>query len=95
MRLLGLRYDSAVAQTLFQRVQKIRESSTYQAILDEGRAEAGQRFVLQLGTKSFGPTAATIEAAVRSINDFDRLKRMADRLLDAKATGWDDLLATN
>jgi S-methylmethionine-dependent homocysteine/selenocysteine methylase len=91
----------------------MRESSTYQAILEEGRdegrkeaakqiveasqrfVEAAQQFVLRLGTKSFGPTAATIEEAVRSINDFDRLKRMTDRLFEAKATGWDDLLATN
>jgi predicted transposase YdaD len=97
--LLGLRYDNAVARTLFHGVQKMRESSTYQAILeegrDEGRNEAAQLFVLRLGTKSFGPTAAAIEAAVRSINDFDRLKRMTDRLLDAKATGWEDLLDTN
>jgi predicted transposase YdaD len=37
--LMGLRYDRAVARTLFRGVQRMRESSTYQAILDEGREE--------------------------------------------------------
>lgn len=41
--LLGLRYDKAVARTLFHGVQKMRESSTYQAILDEGRQEGLNR----------------------------------------------------
>ncbi len=37
--LMGLRYDRAVARTLFQGAQRMRESSTYQAILEEGRDE--------------------------------------------------------
>jgi hypothetical protein len=37
--LLGLRYDEAVNRALFAGVQKMRESSTYQAILREGREE--------------------------------------------------------
>ncbi|MDB5313291.1 MAG: hypothetical protein JWO38_7493 [Gemmataceae bacterium] len=35
--LLGLRYDGAVIRSLFQGVQHMRESSTYQLILEEGR----------------------------------------------------------
>ncbi len=101
--LLGLRYDTATARTLFRGVQKMRESSTYQAILDEGRAEGevrgrteeAQRFVLRLGTKQFGPPPAAVEAAMATVTDRDRLERMTDRLLDATATDWDDLLATN
>jgi predicted transposase YdaD len=37
--LMGLRYDRAVARSLFQGAQRMKESSTYQAILDEGRDE--------------------------------------------------------
>lgn len=37
--LLGLRYDDVVAKSLFRGVQTMRESSTYQAILREGRNE--------------------------------------------------------
>jgi predicted transposase YdaD len=52
----------------------MRESSTYQAILEEGRkegrkegqAKAGQRLVLRLGTKTFGPATEKFETAVRS-----------------------------
>jgi hypothetical protein len=38
---------------------------------------------------------ATVGTAVRAITDFERLERMTDRLLDANATGWGFLLATN
>ena len=37
--LLGLRYSSALAAQLFRGVVSMKESSTYQAIVEEGRAE--------------------------------------------------------
>ena len=37
--LLGLRYSPALAHQLFRGVLSMKESSTYQAILEEGRAE--------------------------------------------------------
>lgn len=37
--LMGLRYESAMVQTLLRGVGQMRESTTYQAILEEGKAE--------------------------------------------------------
>lgn len=77
----------------------MKESSTYQAILAEGRAEGeamgraeeARKVLLLLGGKQFGPpdasTRATIEAA-----DLERLERWTERLLDVSS--WDALLAS-
>lgn len=46
--LMGLRYDAEVGQQVLRRVRQMRESTTYQAILEEGREEGEERG-LQLG----------------------------------------------
>lgn len=82
--LLGLRYDKAVAETLFRGVQKMRESSTYQAILDEGRVEGQTRerlralrslqenLIAMLGDR-FGKLDPELETRIRASIDDDRL----------------------
>ncbi|WP_439624829.1 hypothetical protein [Gemmata sp.] len=82
--LLGLRYDKAVARTLFQGVQKMRESSTYQAILDEGRVEGQTRerlralrslqenLIAMLGDR-FGKLDPELESRIRASIEDDRL----------------------
>lgn len=86
--LLGLRYDKAVAESLFRGVQKMRESSTYQAILDEGRVEGrveGQtrerlralrslqdNLIAMLGDR-FGKLDPALEARIRASTEDDRL----------------------
>ncbi|MBA4065089.1 MAG: hypothetical protein C0501_15525 [Isosphaera sp.] len=72
--LLGLRYDKAVARTLFHGVQKMRESSTYQAILEEGAVMANQDAVLALLGERFGAVPPEVEARVRATTDPDRLR---------------------
>jgi hypothetical protein len=78
----------------------MRESVTYQAILEEGRQEgiilgriyAARRILLCLGTKRFGePDAATL-AVIEAIKDVDLLETMVDRFVDGEIHGWDDLL---
>ena len=61
----------------------MRESSTYQAILSEGRAEEARRIVLRQGRQKFGPPEARISAALHRISDVERLERLADRVLSA------------
>jgi hypothetical protein len=82
--LLGLRYDKAVAEALFRGVQKMRESSTYQAILDEGRVEGQTRerlralrslqenLIAMLGDR-FGKLDPELEARIRASIEDDRL----------------------
>ena len=79
--LLGLRYDKEVIRTLFTGVQHMRESSTYQAILEEGWEKgvaAGELRVrradlLDLLRQRFGTVSPEIEARIRAASDPARL----------------------
>ena len=66
----------------------MKESTTYQAILDEGRAEGeakgraegraeGERLLLlRLGRERLGEPAAAVAAAIEAIADAGRIERM-------------------
>jgi predicted transposase YdaD len=99
--LLGLRYSSELSAQLFRGVVSMKESSTYQAIVEEGRAEgiargkaegaiAEAKKVLRLqGEQAFGaPDAATL-AAIERLNDLERLEDLLKRV--RTADGWADL----
>ena len=70
--LMGLRFSEELAFQLLEGVQNMRESTTYQAILREGRRRKGgskenKSSCFAMGTKRFGePDAATI-AAIEAI----------------------------
>jgi hypothetical protein len=70
----------------------MRESTTYQAILDEGREDEARKLLLRQGRRKFGQPEPAVEAALQAIGDLARLERMSERLLDV--TTWDELLAT-
>lgn len=82
----------------------MRESSTYQMILEEGRVEGrvegraegqiieARRLVLGLGTRKFGPPDATMVATLDAIDDLNVLHSLADGLLQMST--WEELLAT-
>jgi predicted transposase YdaD len=94
--LSGLRLDRQQARALFQGVRAMRESDTYQAILDEGREEGRvqglQRALLHLGRKKFGEPDEAARRALLGITDLDRLDRLSERLLDVST--WQELLQT-
>jgi hypothetical protein len=89
--LLGLRHSAEFAGRLLQGVRAMRESSTYQAVLAEGRAEEARRFLLRLGTRRFGPPDARARAAVEALGDPERIEQLGDRLFEVD--GWGELLA--
>jgi hypothetical protein len=76
----------------------MRESSTYQAILQEGRAEglaqgaiAEAKKVLRLqGDEAFGPPDARTASAIERINDLTRLEELLKRVRTAGS--WQDVL---
>lgn len=92
--LLGLRYSPELAALLFRGVMSMRESSTYQAILAEGRGEgaiAEAKKVLRLqGNKIFGTPDRRTVATLERINDLQQLENLLERLPDAES--WQDLL---
>lgn len=90
--LTGLRLSRERALELFEGVRAMRESSTYQYILEEGRTEEARKVVLRLGRKYLGAPRKAIQTAFEGITDLERLERMIDRAADASS--WDDLLQT-
>ena len=72
----------------------MRESVTYQAILNEGRNEGRieelHRTILRLGRERFGEADETIRQSIEAIADIDALEDLSLRLL--KVSSWAELL---
>jgi hypothetical protein len=95
--LMGLRYEQALVQKLLQGVMAMKESVTYQAILEEGRLkgelEEARKVLLLQGRSRFGEPSAEALAAVNGLTDVQKLEELTVRLL--QATTWHDLLGLN
>jgi predicted transposase YdaD len=101
--LLGLRLPPADVADLLRGVRDMKESSTYQAILDEGRSEGielgrsegslteARRLLLLQGTARFGAPNEATRAAIEGMNSVELLEPLSIRLLDVSS--WDALLA--
>jgi len=82
----------------------MRESTTYQYILNEGRAEGRQegerqgrvtearKILLRQGRIRFGDPNAATTAALEAMTDVEHLEQLSERLL--LVTTWEELLAT-
>ena len=91
--------DRTLADRLLKGIQTMRDSVTYQAILEEGREEGraeGQRklareILLSLGSDKFQPPSEEIQERILSMNDLSRLSHLARRVLHVES--WQELLA--
>jgi predicted transposase YdaD len=99
--MMGVRYDRDEITDLIQRVRRMRESITYQIILEEGR-EQGERLgrlreardvILRLGTPCLGQPSANVATTLDAIEDLSLLNRMIDAVLTARS--WDDIVSTS
>lgn len=92
--LMGLRYSAEFAKQQLQQVRAMTESTTYQAILEEGAKKGktieAKRILLRQGHKRFGSPSPQVVAEIEAISNVDRIEQLAERLLDAKS--WDELL---
>jgi hypothetical protein len=95
--LMGLRYPAEFAAQLLQGVRGMKESTTYQAILDEGRGEGRiegeKRMLLLVGSDRFGTPDARVRAALDAIDSVEQLEQLSQRLL--KVESWEELLASS
>jgi predicted transposase YdaD len=97
--LMGLKYERGLAGKLLQGVLGMKESVTYQAIVEEGEAKGEARgkvqgecrLLLRLGTKKFGEPSAAVRKAIEGITEIDQLEQLSDRLLEAAT--WDELMS--
>lgn len=88
--LMGLRWPRSLVQQLLRGVHGMKESPTYQAIVEEGIIKDRQDVLLQQGRKKFGPANEATITAVRNITDFECLSALTDRILDVSR--WEELL---
>jgi hypothetical protein len=93
--LSGLRVSLPMAQQLFQGVRAMRDSVTYQAILDEGREEGRvdevRKLIVRMGRKRLGTPTEDVTATLAGLTDLERLEFLMEHLPDAQS--WEDLLA--
>jgi hypothetical protein len=75
----------------------MKESSTYQAILEEGRVEGAvaeaKTFLRMLGDRRFGRPDDRTAAILESIEDLARLEDLGSRLEAARS--WQELLGVS
>jgi predicted transposase YdaD len=89
----------------FGGITAMRESSTIQAFIEEGRrkglqegleegeAREARRIILRLGRKRLGAVDETVEAKVNEIVDLEQLEALTERI--DQVSSWDELLAQN
>src|SRR5262249_26219596 len=94
--LLGLRFSDDVIDDLLRGVGTmagaLKESSTYQKILREGREEAlapGRDLLIRMGTRHLGSPSQAISQAIERLDDPKRIARLTEQVLDV--TSWDEL----
>ena len=93
--LLGLRYQADFVEHLLQGVRAMKDSTTYQAILEEGRQEGipvGARQILfGIGKRRFGKGPSPEQQTV--IKAITNLERPEELVLCAEQVGsWAELL---
>jgi hypothetical protein len=88
----GMHVDKYLVRKIFEKVFAMRESGTYQLILEEGAIEHTHALILKMGRKQIGEPSEKQVARLKAIQDLDRLDRIAVKVLSAKS--WDGLLRT-
>jgi len=88
--LAGMHHDKSFLKQVFNKVLSMRESSTYQLILEEGAIEHTRELILKLGQKQMGKPTEKQAAKLQGIEDLERLDRIALKAPTAKS--WDSLL---
>jgi predicted transposase YdaD len=97
--LMGLKYERELTRQLLKGVRAMKESTTYQAILEEGeergilkgRIQAMKEILLRQGTRRFGAPDAQTQSAIEAIASTDVLEALIDRVFDVES--WEDLFA--
>jgi len=101
----GLRFPWELIKHCFRGITAMRESSTIQAFIEEGRrkgleeglekgeAREARRIILRLGRKRLGAVDETVQAKLDKIVDLERLEELTERI--DQVSSWDELLAQN
>jgi predicted transposase YdaD len=100
--LSGLRLPRGEAVELFKGILVMKESTTYQWIIEQGMKEGmkegvkegalkeARNMILMVGDAHLGKPSAAVKKLINEISDLERLHRMSKRLL--KVETWQELL---
>jgi predicted transposase YdaD len=88
--LMGLRYSSGLAAQLLRGVVSMKESTTYQMILEEGAIAEAKKLLLLQGTSRFGAPDGRTATALEGVNQLSDLEELGVRLLRVRS--WQELL---
>jgi len=104
---MGLRYSLQLGRELLKGVRNMKESVTYQAIIEEGEAlglakgkaegiaegriNEARSLVLLLGKRRFGVPPEVVVEKLNSIQDLAVLESIAEQVVEVD--GWDQLLS--
>jgi predicted transposase YdaD len=98
----GLRFPWELIKHCFGGITAMRESSTIQAFieegrrkgleegLEEGRAGEARKIILRQGRIRFGEAGDAVRSRLEAISDLEQLELLGDRLLIVSS--WDQLL---
>ena len=90
----GVRFSTKKLEDLVKGAARhMKNSSTYQHILNEGKADATRDLLIRFAQKRLGVPSSATQAKLDSIMDASALTALIDRLDSVEA--WDDLLATS
>jgi len=70
----------------------MKESTTYQEIIQEGRTDEAKSFVLKLGTKQLGRPTVVVTARLEEITDLGVLEKLTNHLIAGSPKTWAELL---
>jgi hypothetical protein len=88
--LASIHVEPAVAREVINHVLDMKDLPGYQFLLKEGAIEHTRELVLKLGREQIGEPTDKQAAKLKSIQDLERLDRIAVKVLTAKS--WDALL---
>ena len=89
--LMGLRYPLTLVNNLLRGIHAMKDSVTYQGIVEEGMVKARQEDLLYFGELKFGAPDEAVATALAGITDLGRLTYLTRRI--PNAASWDELLA--
>ncbi len=106
--LMGLKFEDVLIDQLLSGVQNMAESTTYQKVLREGRAQGrdegrvegessgrlneARSLLRRLGARKFGTPGPDISARLDSLQDLGPLEALLDRVLDQEPKSRDEFL---
>lgn len=68
----------------------MKESTTYQAVLDEGRLEGAKRILMLMAEEHLGTAVASARAVIEAINSREEIEGLAKKLLGVSS--WEELI---